>query len=428
VAGALKERILVVGAGISGLAAARRLTEAGRDVVVIEARNRIGGRLHSIRLAGADVETGGAWIHGLDGNPLAGLAREAGVELAPDGGRPAHVRLDGVQKDPGEAFRTVQAATSAFLSKLPSLREKLGKGASLSDGIGLYLNGEASTGISPANKDLIRFGLEQLLNDIDYAGPSEQTSLAWFWEDGCCPGGDHLPSIGLSGLAASLAEGIDVRLGQEVHSIGQGAEGVSIQTREGRRHRGDAAIVTLPLGVLQSGRVSFNPPLPVEKREALALMRMAGLEKVAFRFPSRFWSGTIWNAGKVPGGFPVFNDFTENTGAPMLICHYGGSFAKSMRTRSSEERAKAAYSTLQDLMGRDIPKPLASHATRWSSDAFALGSYSYPVLGACPGHWESLAAPFGRLGFAGEHTWWPHFGTAHGAMLSGWREAKRLAG
>ena len=246
-------------------------------------------------------------------------------------------------------------------------------------------------------------------------------------------GGDHVPDGGYSRLIHHLAEGLDIRLSNPVSRVEYDDSGVTIQTKGGTVYSGSHVIVTVPLGVLKSGHFEFNPPLPKAKRTAIQRLDMGNLEKVILRFDALFWTAFQDQAAMFldksePGRFPFFVDMTRFAGAPTLVCLYGGGSSRRTQDRAQDEEiVAAAIEALSEILGGPVPTPSATHVTRWRSDPFSRGSYSFIPVGASPEDMHELARPVAdRVLFAGEATYFDHYGTVHGAILSGVREAERF--
>lgn len=422
-------RVLVVGGGVSGLAAAHALDRSGVDVVVLEARDRLGGRTHTADIAGAQIDLGAAWIHGPIGNPISAILDAAGRDYTPHDYD--FLRVVDTELGPFSDGQVGQA----FLLGLEALDDlyasgALGPTASVVDGLDAWLDDRE---LSEDDARLVRFVVEQGALALDYSGPADQTSLQWFGAEGEFSGGDHLPEGGYAALVGLLAEGLDVRLSNVVTRVAHGEDGVEVTTEAGDTFEGSHVIVTVPLGVLQSGAIEFAPALPQSKLDAIERLDMGSLEKVVLRFDEAFWADIEDEAGLLidaaePGRYPLFIDFTPFGGAPTLIAFYGGRFSRTTQDTSSDaEIVDGALAALQELLGETVPPPMATHVTRWRSDPFSLGSYSYMPVGASPADMNELARPVGtRLLFAGEATFYDYFGTVHGALLSGLREAERL--
>lgn len=424
------ERVVIVGAGMAGLVLAGLLREAGIAVVVVEARERVGGRVHTLELAGATIDVGAAWVHGRSGNPLAALLDEQGLATREHAYWPlwtydavAQRRLDAAEQDAALAIE------DSFYAALPSSKDELGEGASLQDAIDAHL---AALELDADAERHARMVLEQFFVEVDYAGPAAETSLAVFDEDEFFGYDDHLPAGGFGQLIARLAEGLDIRTSTVVREVGQDDAKAWVVSEQGERFEGDRVIVTVPLGVLQAGTIAFAPALSQAKQDALARMQMSSLEKLVLRFEQRFWpdepDAAWFYLSSERGEFPVILDLTADAGAPTLVLLHGGARVREhLDAVDDATLVGEALALLATLLDVEVPAPLASHVTRWRSDPFARGSYSYPALGISLDDFDTLAEPLGqRVLFAGEATTSAYFGTLHGALISARREAQRL--
>ncbi|MBY0277889.1 FAD-dependent oxidoreductase [Candidatus Binatia bacterium] len=421
--------ILVVGAGFAGLAAAAALRTAGREVIVLEARERIGGRTWTIDFGGAPVDVGGAWMHGIEGNPVAELARRSGI-----GWRPAEV-IDGTIAafDPRvgavsleDLVTYVATPQSDFEESIGELRAALGPGANLAQAIDLYVG---RLGLDATRRRWADFGIRQGIVELFYGGPAELTSLDAIFEDSEFAGGNQFPDGGYARLIARLADGLDVRTGEVVDTVRWDEDGVTIETARAT-HRGSHAIVTVPLGVLKADTIRFAPALPQRKRDAIARLDMGNFEKVVLRFPRAFWlepeHHTTVYFSNTEGEFPIHFDLSRFTDKPDLLCFCGGHFARSIVEYRDEDVVGRVLAILREIHGA-IPDPELAVRTRWLADPFARGSYSYIPVGATPDDMVALGEPAGpRLLFAGEATVPAYYGTVAAAMISGLREAERL--
>ena len=295
VAGAV-ERVLVVGAGIAGLTVANALAHAGVDCLVLEARRRVGGRLHTVDLAGVPVDLGGSWLHHPSGNPLRRFAREAGLDCRPGDPLPTLTAFD-VATGLWQSHEDVEAGLTVelerFTEALPALRDRLGPGASAADGIEAFL---ASTDL--AGEPLRRAGQGLRASvEADAAGAAEHQSLQWLWtqdEYDDAYFGD-LPEGGYAAVVDAMAAGLDVRLDWPVAQVDLTDDGVTVTSASGQTETGSHVVVAIPLGVLKSGLPSFTPPLPAERLEAVRRLGFGRYEKVALRFDSPFWREAGWS-------------------------------------------------------------------------------------------------------------------------------------
>lgn len=231
---------------------------------------------------------------------------------------------------------------------------------------------------------------------------------------------------GYDAVARALADGLDVRLGAVVSRVEWGDDGVRVHTSAGVLAAAHA-IVTLPLGVLKSGAVTFSPDLPAVNRQAVERLGMGLMNKVWLTFPRRFWGDADWiNRAVDPvGRFTQF--FAPRTATPMLVGFHTGAHARDLERRSDDETVAGALAALRATYGADVPAPVETHVTRWSADPFARGAYSFVAAGATPADRVALATPLGRaVFFAGEATHTGYPSTVHGAYLSGVAAAKAV--
>ena len=270
--------------------------------------------------------------------------------------------------------------------------------------------------------------LRPLTTPAPYGRPTSGLSI--FDDDEYFGLDDHLLAGGYGALTAALAGGLDIRLSQPVTAIEHDAAGVRVIADT--TFVADRVIVTIPVGVLQADSLRFTPPLPASKRAALARLEMGSLEKLVLRFATQFWGSGADSAwyyvSAERGEFPLILDLTRDAGAPTLVLLHGGQRARDALDRRSDAQLVAdGLRVLAEVLGVTPPPPLASHVTRWREDPYSRGSYCFPALGQQLEDFETLAAPVDeRVLFAGEGTDAAYFGTVHGALRSGVREATRL--
>jgi len=274
-----------------------------------------------------------------------------------------------------------------------------------------------------------------VVNDLyeqEYAGSADELSGWWFDDDAVLHGDDVLFLNGYGAVVDWLAKGLAVRLGHTVERIDWNASGVTVGTDHGVL-RGDHVVVTLPLGVLQSGAVEFGSELPAQKQTAIDRLGMGVFNKCFLWFPQVFWPDTDWMTYVPPvaqsGQWVEWLNLARPTGEPVLLGFNAAEFGRTIEGWTDTEIVASAMATLRTINGADIPNPLGHQITRWASDPFAVGSYSFNKVGSTPAMRDHLAASVdGRVHFAGEATHRRSFATVHGAYLSGIRAAKQIAG
>jgi len=243
-------------------------------------------------------------------------------------------------------------------------------------------------------------------------------------------------------------EPLDVRLNKPIKGIRYSAAGgrgkATVLCEDGESFEADKVICTAPLGVLKAQSIQFEPPLPQWKRDAIRRMGFGLLNKVILVFERPFWdldrdmfgllraprSGHGFNQGDYKEGrgqFYLFWNCIETSGLPMLIALMAGESAHEAERVPDEELVGQCVAQLRNVFGHaNVPQPLETIVSRWGSDRFALGTYSFVASEARPGDYDLIAAPISNLFFAGEATIATHPATVHGAYLSGLRAAHEV--
>jgi monoamine oxidase len=407
--------VIVIGAGAAGIAAARRLRAAGRGVTVLEARDRVGGRVWTAHdLAPAPVELGAEYVHGEHVVTWSWLS-EFGLEAAE-----AHV------DEPWWAFaggrRLDPAGFDALMPSHPfdDLREAGWAwgtpGATLETALRAWARDNRPEGQDAAwglwnsasgvgwGADLDRLGVDAIL-EATYEGDGET---------------DFRVVGGYATLLERAAASLDVRLDAPVTAVEWSRRGAIVHSATGElaaRH----VIVTLPLGVLRAGAVTFDPPLPDGTREAIAGLGVGHVDKVVLLFDAPFW----------PEGMKgVFTDLDGQSwkvagGGRVLRALMGGRAAE--RFEAAPDPVALALRELETVFGVELAgRLLAGRFAGWGTDPWARTGYSYVPPGG-RGLRAALAEPLGHvLFFAGEATHVVRPATVHGAIESGERAAAEV--
>jgi monoamine oxidase len=412
--------VIVIGAGVAGLAAARALHDAGSQVVVLEGRDRAGGRISTDRSLGTAVDLGATWIHGIRGNPITALARRAGVRtmLSP---HPA-LRL----WDAGDGMLSLDAGLATMRGFRELLEDAAALGARIEQDISMA---EALARLSPERADaqrVLAWSLRWL--ELMSGGACEALSLQHWSDDEALPGPDHVFPQGYDGITHHLARGLDIRFEHAVAHIDWSGDEVVVETSCGA-FRAARVVLTLPLGVLKAGNVAFTPALPERKRAAIERLGVGLVEKIALRFQAPFWPRDVTHLHLMSGTRDEISGFTSlwPQGAPVLVAYATGRAGRALDALDDGGAVAPALAALAHMFGAAVTPVEATAISRWHRDPFSRGASSFIPVGASGEDYDAMATPVGdRLFFAGEATCRKHPSTVHGAYLSGLREAGRL--
>lgn len=435
--------VVIVGAGVAGLAAAERLHQHKRDVIVLEARDRIGGRvltLHPKSLA-VPVELGAEFVHG-EAPEIRKIADRGGLRVM-------DIAANRWTNDGGRV-RSVEDFWTGLKSTIPRLDESRTPDRSFADALARHRSIKATD----------RAFAKQYVEGF-YAADTHDVSERSLAGD-AFSGADKRERRagrlveGYDGLIAALAAPIldRVRFGAVIHTIRwrRGNVEIHVRDRGGKERsviRARRAVIALPLGVLKAGTgelgaVEFDPPLP-DRQRAAERMAMGGVVRIALEFDTPFWTESRFEARfsggadldtmaflQVPGRaeFPVWWT-SYPVRAPLLVGWRGGPGALYLARRTRNEVTAAAVNSLAMAFAtspRVVKRHLvAAHLHDWINDPFSRGGYSYVRVGGMRAP-AILAKPVqGTLHFAGEHVDRDgRSGTVHGAIASGWTAADEI--
>ena len=416
---------LVLGAGVAGLKAARDLHDAGLRVVVLEARERVGGRVWTDRgFAPHPVELGAEFVHGERADTWALLRRlNARHRHWPKQDESLVQLEDGTVT----TMRSARAADPAFdatrTMALPDVAP-----APYED-LDAYLR---RVRWSLDQRRHVRRAFANAAGD-DPHRLSAAAVVAGLATDGAGTG-DHRLVDGYDALPLALADGLEVRLGVAVTRVALAAGRVRVEARLGDERAGGArgwtaaaAVVALPLGVLQSDAVAWPPEVNAAKVAALAGLRMGPVIKLVYRLAEPpFEPGAGVEAVYARGTPPMWwKSSPPDAETPVWTGFVSGAGAADLLRLAPDAALRRALTALEEVAGRDL-RPLDGRVVAWPEDPWALGGYSHVL----PGHLgarERLAAPTPPLYWAGEATA-PEgcAATVHGAYRSGARAAREL--
>jgi monoamine oxidase len=431
--------VLVAGAGLAGLTAARDLVTHGADVTVVDARGRVGGRVWTIRDGFADgqhAEAGGDMIDASQ-TEIRGLAEEHGLKLT----RILRGGFGYARRDGSGRTRIVQRHAARGWNKLGERLEDLSRRYRLAE----------QRWDSPISADLGRRSVAQWLDSVQadsdlrataiglrgffLADPEELSVIAFVDQFASTdePAGSSMYRIvgGNDRLPAALAAALGdrVQLNTELVALSHRGREVRASLKQGRgvsQMTCDYVVLTLPASVLR--RVPITPALPAQQHDAIARLKYGRATKTLLQFSSRFWRavgrprafgsdlpfGAVWDGNEEQRG---------RTGILALLA--GGSASDATQAIVAKDGMRALASAL-DWLGSTDAELRQSRQVVWETDPWARGGYAYFDPAFDPALRQWLARPFGRLFFAGEHTSFRWQGYMNGAVESGRRAAAEI--
>ncbi len=400
-------QVVIVGAGAAGIGAGLALTRAGVPFVILEAKDRVGGRAHSDTTSlGHLWDHGCHWFHSADRNPLRAIADRIGHGYAP--------RQDAMTA-PMFADGHWDMQSGARLKVWDYLEQVAASGRDV-----------AASGFI-ADDDPLAPVLRHWMKLMTSAEPEEVSSLDYGRYD------DTHVNLrvrdGYGALLARLAEALPIVLHSPVSWIAEAGTRMRVETPDGIA-AADAVIVTASVNVINAGAIRFGPALPAAFSEALAAVPCGTYEKMAVAVSD----GTFTDFGHTgceivdPAGSEPVNMEIGPFGRPIAIGHVAGHFARDLVKAGEEARIDFFIEKLVCAFGAGIRgKITASATTGWTLDPFIRGGYAAARPGRAEARVEMIEADLGPLQFAGEAFHPSLNATAHGAFLSGHAAALKAA-
>jgi monoamine oxidase len=413
--------VVVLGGGIAGLTAARDLTAAGLTVVLLEARERLGGRIFTQQADKFPVELGAEFIHGSPPQ-LMNLSESAGITLAEITGQ-FRSRRNGQWLESGELMSKMEqlfaqlppeGPDQSFLQFLQSVKasEELGRQACA------FVEGFHAA--DPARVSVMW---------LRHTAEAEQAiggETQFRTREGC--------NALVKALAGQISQAkCRILMNAPAKEVRWNSQKVIVKTRDSECE-GARAVITLPLGVLKQGAVQFSPPLK-QKVAALRKLEMGPALRVVLCFQEKFWEthDKLTNLSFLFTDDPQFPTWWTSNPLPysILTGWAGGRYARALAGRRDSQLVELAVQALERILPemRNAVRPQlrAGFVHDWQADAYSCGAYSYPTVGGLHAA-RALAAPVNdTLFFAGEATDYEgNNATIHGAMASGVRVAKEV--
>lgn len=421
--------VIVIGGGISGTAAARILQDASYKVILLESRDRLGGRIHTDYSFGCPVDMGASWLHGVcNENPLAPLIRGLGLTLYRTSGddsvlydhdlesytlfdKDGHQVPQQMVIEVGETFKRI-------LEETGKVRDERTDDISVREAILVVLDRHPELRQEGIAHEVLQWYLCRM--EAWFAADADMISLKTWDQEHVLTGGHGLMVQGYDPIIKALAKDIDIRLNHRVTKISNGYNKVMVTVEDGTNFIADAAILTVPVGVLKANLIEFEPKLPEWKVAAVSDLGVGNENKIALQFREVFWPNVELLGIVAPSSYDCgyFLNLHKATGHPVLVYMAAGRFAYDLEKLSEESAANFVMSQLKKMFPK-ATEPVQYLVSRWGTDPNSLGCYSYDLVGMPEDVYDRLRAPLGNLFFAGEAVSMENQGSVHGAYSAG---------
>ncbi|CAN6299955.1 unnamed protein product [Urochloa humidicola] len=441
-------KVIIVGAGMSGISAGKRLSDAGiTDFVILEATDRIGGRMHKTSFAGLNVEMGANWVEGVGGeqiNPIWSMANKT-LQLKSFFSDYDHL-AENIYKQDGGLY------PQDFVQKRIERADEVEESGSKLSGT-LHSSGRDDMSVLAMHRlnDHMPSGpctpvdmvIDYYKYDYEFAEPPRVTShqntmpLPTFKNFGddvyfvADQRGYESVVYYIAGKYLRTNKSGDIvdprlRLNKVVREITYSPSGVMVKTEQNEVYKADYVMVSVSLGVLQTDLIRFTPQLPAWKIINIYQFDMALYTKIFLKFPKKFWPegpGTEFflYASERRGYYPIWQQFEKQyPGSNVLLVTVTDDESRRIEQQPDNQTKVEAVEVLRKMFpGKDVPDATDILVPRWWSNRFFKGTFSNWPIGVSRYEYDLIRAPVGRVYFTGEHTSEHYNGYVHGAYLAG---------
>ncbi|WP_075883423.1 flavin monoamine oxidase family protein [Candidatus Protochlamydia sp. W-9] len=433
--------VIVIGAGISGLTAAMELKKSGMKVLVIEAAERIGGRLWTVNTWGTNLELGASWIHGIENNPVFDIVRDLREPIQPTiyNAKKPNCKLESISlydskgrklsKSQFNEIKKLSLEFGIYIDKIESQNNPTKMSI-----LDAFENFCKDSQIIGERKEQL-YQLSRILYSNEYGAELKDIAILEYdyINEMEALGTNAIMACGYNLVTSKMAIDLPIELNCKVNQIIYDDKGVRCLTNKGS-FVSQYAVVTVPLGVLKNKDITFNPCLPKEKIDAIDTLQMGLLNKVYLFFPYTFWDRSEWivllpSDESADMQFDIMNS-QRYFKQPVLLGFVSGDYAKKLEAWSDEEIVDSYMKVLRKIYGTNIPSPSAHLITRWGQNPLFYGSYSFlptSKSGDNPYKWMKVSVN-NKVFFAGEASSQHEPSTVYGAFMRGQEVAKAILG
>lgn len=422
--------IIIIGAGIAGIACANKLQENGEKVIILEARSRIGGRIDSLKSDSDIYDLGASWIHGVEGNPIWEIAQKNNIETTI-----FNYDISQYFHENGLLFSDEEVQEFEFyIEKVEYLLSRTQTVSALNaiEEILSSLHYSGNVFSEQYLKKLLFKFFNRLAND-PFATNLNLLSANYKKYEGYFEGDEVIFPNGYYQVIEALSKKLDIKLNIVVKKIILEKDYLKIIDSNDNIYIGSQVVITVPLGTLKNNKLEFYPSLPDSYAKAIQNIGFGSFNKVFFELDQPFYfrskapikniSDFYWND---IGCFNIL-DLSGIYKKPVYLMLFGGSHSEFIDNTNDDEISKFIFSSLQRQFGNIPNKPKKLIVTRWGADLYSYGSFSFPSLKHTDDLVKVLHKPIReKIFFAGEHCSLKYAGTVHGAYLNGDETAQKL--
>lgn len=419
--------IFVIGAGIAGISCAKKMHDSGKQVIVLEAKDYIGGRIHSVKSNSKVFDLGASWIHGIQHNPIYEITQKQQICTTVLNYEQVHY----VHED-GQPFSHEQSVEFEFyIKKIQTLLAEYQEISALDALQSIIPSLEYSNTVIPEHtlKSLL-FAYFELVAHDPYATELAQLSAQFQDYEGYLDGDEVIFPQGYFQVIDSLAHNLAIKTGVIIQKILIEGKHIKIIDQNNMTYLGSKVVVTVPLGMLKQQQIEFNPVLNHSYHNAIQNMGFGSFNKVFFELdtplPLNRPSHTHCNSHFYFQDHTWFNifDLSQIYQKPIYLMMYGGKQSEWIDHATDDEVWSLIAHRLDNLFNYKIDMPNHLIITRWGVDPFSYGAFSFPSVHYAPQLVEVWQQPIQNLiYFAGEHCHLKYPATVHGAYLSGYETA-----
>ncbi|OTG83702.1 flavin monoamine oxidase family protein [Acinetobacter sp. ANC 4648] len=424
------DTIFIIGAGIAGLACAKELQAAGKNVIILEAKERIGGRIHSIKKDSHTFDLGASWIHGIENNPIWEITQNNNIATTI-----FNYMDSSYYHTNGQVFSEIeQQEFELYIGKISQLLTESKQHSALEAINDIMASLEYSETVFPKKqlRTLLLSFFERLAND-PFATDLSQLSAHYEKYEGYFEGDEVIFPEGYIQVIESISKNLNIQTDTEILKINLKDDHIELIDQHNKRYLGSRVIVAVPLGILKKDKITFSPSLPAPHLNAIQNMGFGSFNKVFMEFEellpfnlnttSTNISDFYWHDGH---WFNILN-LTNIYKKPMYLMLFGGKQSEYIDDATDAEVWNFIYKGLNKTFSNIPNRPKNIIITRWGADQQSYGSFSFPTPLHTSELVETLNQPIkNRLFFIGEHCSLKYAGTVHGAYLTGQETSQKI--